>query len=261
MRTSRRFHLTVLALGLACAAYGQVDSLSLRLPKLMMHQANKSLVEQAVEGAVYLVRQEYQWKPAAGKKATRNASDYFGKAYHIGILAGRQLWIPTSLRKPWGDDPHVAAYRQTHEPLCTALKIKPVNQPEDYRAFAALTLDTTRSITHFSPGENGLAIADTLPGEGSLLIYYLEGNDNPEEAAIKSSFIPLDALVWDASGTAQIQDIQFSNRHMLGGALFSQEVQVGIIEIKLVALYIEIDKHWVLQAPFPLTTEKTKANR
>ncbi len=261
MRTYYQYQLIVLALGMAYSANGQIDGSSIRLPQLMMHQADKSLMEQAIEEAVYLVRQEYQLKSPDGKIINRGDSAYFGKAYRIGILADRQLWIPASLRKPWADDPNFAAYRGTHAPFCVALKIKPLNQPVAYRTFTALTLDTSQAITYFSPGNNGLAMADTLPAQGSLLVYYVERADSPEESPVKSSLIPLDALVWDAAGTAEIQDIQFNNRHILGGALFSEEIQIGTIEIKLVALYIEMDDHWVLKAPSPLTTQQTDAKR
>lgn len=253
--------LTILALCMVGLAYGQVDSSSIRLPKLVMHNANKSLIEQAVEGAVYLVRQEYQLKSPAGESFGRGIADYFGKAYGIGILVNRQLWMPTNIRKPWTQDPNFAEYSRTHEPFCSVLKIKPINQNIDYRSFKSVEIDTSQSVTYFSPGTNGIPIAQDLPVEGNLLIYYVERDNNPDDDPIKSSFIRLTKLVWDESGTAEMQEIQFKDRLILGGALFSEEVHVGRIEVKLVALYIDTGDHWVLQAPPALLTGRVDANR
>lgn len=254
------FQLTILASGIVSLAYGQVDSSSIRMPQLMIHNANRSLIEQAVEGAVYLVRQEYQLKSPSGESIGRGASEYFGKTYRIGVLVDRQLWMPTNIRKPWTHDPNFAEYRQTHEPFCSVLKIKAINQDVDYRSFKIFEIDTSQSITFFSPGFIGIPIAGDLPEQGNMLIYYVEGENSPDESPVKSSFIRLNQLVWDESGTAEIQDIQFKDRLILGGAFFSEEVHLGKIEVKLVALYIETGDHWVLQAPPPLLTGSVDAN-
>lgn len=251
----------MLALCIVSVAKGQVDSSSIRLPQLVMHNANKSLIEQAVEGAVYLVRQEYQLKSSSGESFGRGASEYFGKAYRIGILVDRQLWIPTNIRKPWAHDPNFAEYSQTHEPFCSVLKIKPINQDVDYRSFKIFEIDTSQSITFFSPGFIGIPIANDLPEQGNMLIYYIERENSPDESPVKSSFIRLNKLVWDESGTAEIQEIQFKDRLILGGAFFSEEVHLGKIEVKLVALYIETGDHWVLQAPPALSNGSGDANR
>lgn len=233
-------------------SYCQIDSTSVRVPQLMAIQNNQNMVNKAIEGAVYLVRQEYLLETPKGEKLGRGILDHFGKSYRIGILAQSHLWIPTSIRKPWEDDPHFAERKEANKPVCSHTKIKKINVKEEYRGFKVDYMDTSFTLTSFDPGLTGLSLSDTLPTSGNLILYYLETGESPDNSAIKSTNIRLKQIEWDKKGIAEVEDIQYKGRIIIGGVMFTEKISLGRIDIELVGLYTDVNKNWVLQAVHPL---------
>jgi hypothetical protein len=240
--------------------YAQIDSTSIRIPQLMALQNNQSLVSQAIDGAVYLVRQEYLLESPSGEHLGRGILNHFGKTYRIGILVDRDLWIPSSTRMPWQGDPHFQEYGSTHKPICSLTKVKKINADTDYRVFEIKEMSPIGALTSFRPGITGLNASDSLPQSGKLLIYYVEADESPDESTIKSTTVNLNQIVWKAEGTAEIKDVQFKDRLILGGALFIEKVSLGNIAIELVAIYADEEENWVLQAVAPLKDQPLPSN-
>lgn len=238
----------------------QIDSTSIRIPQLVALQNNQNLVNKAIDGAIYLVRQEYLLESATGEKLGRGILDYFGKSYRIGVLVNRDLWIPSSIRSPWKEDPNFKEYEAEHKPACSLTKVKKINSDKDYRVFEIKQLNLEASLTSFKPGIAGLNASDSLPQNGKLLVYYVEADSSPDEAEIKSTNISLNQISWDNEGMAEVKDIEFKDRSVLGGALFVEKVSLGKIDIELVAVYTDVEDNWVLQAVNPIKANLIPSN-
>jgi hypothetical protein len=232
--------------------HAQIDSTSIRIPQLVALQNNQNLVTKAIDGAVYLVRQEYLLESASGERMGRGILNYFGKEYTIGVLVDRDLWIPTYVRKPWQSDPNFAEYKDEYEPLCSYTKIKPINSEEEYRVFEVKEMNMSNCLTSFQPGFRGLTMSDSLPSTLKLLLYYVEAGASPDESEIKSTTINLNSVKWNEQGMAEIDDVKFKDRQVLGGAVFTEKVSLGRIDIELVALYAQEKDNWILQSVSPI---------
>ncbi|WPP49135.1 hypothetical protein [Catalinimonas niigatensis] len=246
------FTLCVILLSLGKVCYAQIDSASIRIPQLMALQDNQNLVSKAIDGAVYLVRQEYLLESASGERLGRGILSYFGKEYSIGVLVDRDLWIPSYVREPWVNDPNFEEYENEYEPICSYTKIKQINSEKDYRAFEIKDINLSNALTSFQPGVRGLNATDSLPQKVKLQLYYVEANETPDESQIKSTTIHLNALKWDKQGKAEIDDLRFKDRMVLGGAVFTEKVSLGRIDIELVALYTQEKDNWILQSVSPI---------
>ncbi len=241
-------------------AHAQVDSTSIRIPQLMALQYNQNLLNQAIDGAVYLVRQEYLVESPSGERMGRGILNYFGKAYGIGVLVNRDLWMPSSTRTPWKEDVNFKEVEEKYKPVCSLTKVKKINSSAEYRVFEIKELKLDGALTRFQPGIAGLNASDSLPPSGKLLVYYVEAGESPDEANIKSTTIDLKQVDWNAQGTADIKDVQFKDREVLGGALFTEKISLGKIEIELVAIYAREEDHWLLQAVSPLMASQVSGN-
>lgn len=240
--------------------HGQIDSASVRFPQLTAAQNNHHLVNKAVDGAVYLVKQEYYLKSPSGQKVGRGILSYYGQTYRVGILVNRDLWIPSSIRQPWKFDPNYKDRKEEHSPVALSeIGIRNINLMEEFRTFPLVNqVDTTNSLWSFSYGLIGLDVSDSLPASGNLTLYYLDANKSPEDAPVKSTTIRLKDIVWDKSGIAEIIDVHYKDRIILGGVMFSEKVSLGRIDIELVAIYTDMDNNWVLQAVRPLQYASSK---
>lgn len=244
-----------------CSA--QIDSASVMIPQLMALQNNHNLISKAIDGAVYLVRQEYVLETPDGKPMTRGILNYFGKSYSIGVLVKRDLWIPSSLRKPWNNDSNFKEYEKQYKPVCSQTRIKKIDAEEEYRVFELKDSDlkTQNLLISFRPGIEGLNVSDSLPERVKLLLYYVENDQSPDNGKnIKSTIMNLHALKWDESGKAEINDIKFKDRMILGGAVFTEKVRLGRIDVELIALYTEDEGNWVLQTVSPVVLQKVQNN-
>ncbi|MDF9798775.1 hypothetical protein OKW21_004038 [Catalinimonas alkaloidigena] len=240
--------------------HAQIDSTSIRIPQLVALQNNQNLVNKAIDGAIYLVRQEYMLESSSGERLGRGILDYFGKTYRIGVLVNRDLWLPSSIREPWRTDPNFKEYEADFEPFCSLTKVKAINSDNDYRVFEIKKLNLESPLTSFKPGVAGLNASDSLPQNGKLLVYYVEEDNSPDESVIKSTNINLNQISWDNEGMAEVKDIQFKDRMILGGALFVEKVSLGKIDIELVAVYTDVEENWVLQAVHPIITNHIPSN-
>jgi len=240
----------------------QIDSASIRIPQLLAIKNNQDLVIQATEGAVYLVCQEYQLKSPTDDLIGRGLFSNFGEIYRVGILVNRDLWIPASVTAPWQKDPNFEEYEASHEPINSITKIKQIKTENDYRPFnTENTLFKTQGLlTSFKPGKIGITLSDSLPTNGKLILYYIEADSNPNETEVKSSTITLQQLEWDDNGVAEVETVRFKDRTILGGAMFTEIVQLGVIEVKLVAIYTDQGDSWTLQALAPLVETYHSSN-
>ena len=253
MKVIKRLGVLILIMAFSLVdLYGQIDSTSLRIPQLTALQNNQNLVSKAIEGAVYMVRQEYLLESPSGEQIGRGILKYFGKMYRVGILANSHLWIPTSIIKPWKDDPNFIEHKENYRPVCSHTKIKRINIDKEYRGFMLEKMDSSYSITSFNPGLTGLQISDTLPLSGNLILYYLDADESPDDSTIKSTSIRLKQIQWDEKGIAEVDDIIYKDRIVLGGVMFLEKISLGRIDIELIAIYTDIDKNWVLQAVHPI---------
>lgn len=239
--------------------HAQIDSTSIRIPQLVALQNNQNLLSKAIDGAVYLVRQEYLLESASGERMGRGILNYFGKEYTIGVLVERDLWIPSFVRRPWQNDPNFEEYKDEYEPVCSYTKIKPIDREEEYRVFEVKEMNLSNSLTSFQPGLNGLSVSDSMPQKLRLLLYYVENGASPDESEIKSTTINLNTVEWNPQGMAEIDDIKFKDRQVLGGAVFTEKVSLGRIDIELVALYALEKDNWILQSVSPILL-KTQTN-
>ncbi|MEM9673035.1 MAG: hypothetical protein ACFB15_10760 [Cyclobacteriaceae bacterium] len=246
----------------ASAAYAQIDSSSIRIPQLLALKNNQDLILQATEGAVYLVHQEYQLQSPSGELVGRGIFDHFGDIYRIGILVDRDLWMPATVASPWQIDPNFREYEASHKPVNSITKVKQINTADEFRPFNSknLLFNTQGSLTSFKPGKIGLNLSDSLPIEGKLVVYFIESDENPNEAEVKSSTITLNRLEWKDNGVAEIENVRFKDRTILGGAMFTEVVRLGAIEVKLVAVYTDQQGAWTLQALNPLVAPYHSSN-
>lgn len=242
------------------ATHAQIDSASIRIPQLMALQHNQNLVSKAIDGAVYLVRQEYLLESPSGERLGRGILNYFGKSYRIGILVDRDLWMPGSTRMPWEEDPNFIENEEEYKPVCTFTKVKKINADTDYRVFELKETDLKGALTSFKPGIAGLQTSDSLPQHGKLLVYYVEADESPDDSMIKSTTINMNQIKWNAEGIAEVNDLQFKDRWILGGALFTEKVSLGKIDIELVAIYADKGDNWILQAVAPLMDNHIPSN-
>ena len=243
-------------------AYAQIDSSSIRIPQLLALKNNQDLILQATEGAVYLIHQEYQLQSPSGELVGRGIYDHFGEIYRIGVLVDRDLWMPASVASPWQDDPNYKEYQASHQPVNSLTKVKQINTAGNFRPFNSknVLFNTQGTLTSFKPGKIGLNPIDSLPNDGKLVIYFVESDESPNEAEVQSSTINLHQLKWNDNGVAKIENVRFKDRTILGGAMFTEVVRLGTIEVKLVAIYTDQDGLWTLQALAPLIAPYHSSN-
>lgn len=260
----RKNYLLILLITACCLCYhtmlAQIDSASIRMPQLVAMQNNQNLLSKALDGAVYLVRQEYVLETPSGKQQGRGIMNYFGKSYRIGLLVERDLWMPSSIRTPWKEDPNYQENKSEYEAVCSLTKVKKINGKDDYRSFDIKNLNLEQALTSFKPGIAGLQTNDSLPPYGKLQIYYVDSDQSPDEAEIKSTTVQLKQIIWNPEGIAEIEKVTFKDRTILGGALFIESVSLGKIDIELVAIYADQKGDWILQAVAPLIEQNHPNN-
>lgn len=262
MKRQQAFTILSVAFTLLCfSARAQIDSVSVKIPQLTALQNNQNLVSKAIDGAVYLIRQEYLLESPSGERLGRGILNYFGKTYRIGVLVNRDLWMPSSIMQPWVHDPNFKEFEKEYKPVCSYTRIKKINSEEEYRVFELKEYNVQNLLTSFKPGFPGLNATDSLPDKVKLQLYYVEADGNPDDAnSIKSTIVNLNAVQWNEEGKAEVNDLLFKDRVILGGAVFIERVSLGRIDIELVALYTEEEENWVLQTVSPAILQKAQSN-
>ena len=203
----------------------------------------------ALKSLFYLIKQEYVLVDASGKPRTRGGNDFYGKAYTIGVIDEfTRLWYPTHIRFPWQSDPtYDRELTRNLKPECSIFGIKNYSQENFFRTKLP-PLDKKELISFILFNESGIELDDSLPEEGTLIIFYTATPSPDDFNVITHSLILIDDIKWDSNGVTEIETLQFGNDRIIGGALFSRHVAPGFIRWKLAGFYMPLGDQWVIKS-------------
>ena len=203
----------------------------------------------ALKSLFYLIRQEYVLVDDSGKPRTRGGNDFYGKAYTIGVIDEfARLWYPTHVRFPWQSDPtYDRELTRNMKPECSVFGIK--NYSEENFFMTKLPLSDKKELISFILfNERGIELDDSLPEEGTLIIFYTATHSPDNFNVITHSLIFMDGIKWDSNGVSEVETLQFGNNRIIGGALFSRHLGPGSIRWKLAGFYIPVGEKWIIKS-------------
>lgn len=203
----------------------------------------------ALKPFFYLIRQEYIVFDEFGKPKIRGGNDFYGKAYTIGVLAeDTRLWFPTYVRFPWEIDNTLdSRIKKSFKPECSFINFKSFAD-QDYFKSKIRDIDEKKLLTCVLAGKYGIAPEDSLKNNGTLIVFYSSAASPDDFTSISHSIMFLEEIKWNSDSIAEIEELQYGNNKIIGGALFSRNLSPGSINWKLSGFYIPVRDKWVLKS-------------
>jgi len=203
----------------------------------------------ALKQFLYLIRQDYIVIDESGKPRFRGGNNYYGKAYTIGVLSeDTKLLFPTYIRSPWEiDDTYDQLANRNYKPECSLFRMKSYADGE-YFVTKLQSTDEENEISFMLAGKQGIMIEENLQDNGTLIVFYTSAASPDNFADILHSIMYLDDITWNSDGSANIEELNYGENEIIGGALFSRHISPGNIRWKLAGLYLPVNNKWVLKS-------------
>lgn len=203
----------------------------------------------ALKPFFYLIRQEYILMDESGKPRVRGGNNFYGKAYTIGVLSeDTKLWFPTYIRSPWEiDDTYDQLTNKSHKPECSLFGMKSYAD-DDYFVTQIQSIDEKDPLFFIRVGRNGIMLEKDLQDNGTLIIFYTSAASPDNFEVILHSIMFLDEIIWNSDGTAEIEELNYGDNKIIGGALFSRHMSPGNIRWRLAGFYLPVNNRWILKS-------------
>jgi hypothetical protein len=203
----------------------------------------------ALKPFFYLIRQEYILLDEDGKSRVRAGNDFYGKAYTIGVLTeDTKLWFPTYIRSPWKiDNTYDKQIDISYKPECSIFGMKNYADQSYFRT-KIQNISEDDLITFISAGRQGIALEESPQDNGTLIVFYSSAASPDDFEVITHSIMFLEEINWNPDGIAEIEELNYSDNVIIGGALFSRYLNPGVIRWKLSGLYLPVDNKWILKS-------------
>lgn len=222
--------------------------------------SNQQFVEQAIKGAMFVLKQAYQLEDSvSGQRFGRYGNDVFGTTSVLAIRTSDGIMYDNEILKPWSHDENFERYRRTHVPILT--KSSRIEFGDSVWAEIEMPLDSIDAspyrlslLNEIRGSSDGLTIKQfNKPIEGWIVwlsndsvISKYEGHSMPELTIYKKSiaFTP-DSISY---GIEQPQ----TNKKIWGGIfVVPEQTSIGVIQFNLAGILLKSneDDGWELLKP------------
>ena len=229
---------------------------------------DQSLIKNALEGSIYILRQEYVLKSTNAsntKEYGKGSNAYFGKIYGFGVLSNKRLWTDSKIKTPWLYDKNFTESEKsdTLKPVISKLSIKnPGGKVFIMKSFtykdSVKSKDTSKHKITFNKNIFFYELKDTIKTVrtekscrdtlGWLVIA------TSKEDLSKNDSVPFNIGVYrvnlhfnDSTNEALISKMPVTD-NIIGGAFFTTSVTPGRIDLMFAGIVTKKLLNWYVEA-------------
>ena len=90
----------------------------------MMRSSSQQLIEEAVQGGLYVVESSYVLEDTTGQRFGLDGNSYFNRLSYAGFALKGGVIIPAAAFSPWGEDPSFEPYKNAYRPVLFGMNIR-----------------------------------------------------------------------------------------------------------------------------------------
>jgi hypothetical protein len=187
----------------------------------------------ATINGIYLVQSEYVLvSPKTKKEFGRAGNDFFGRKYGVAPLVNGRLILPNYLNEPWKDEELLSLY-DTLQPKLHKVSIRPIYGGTF--ELSKLSSDTITKTTYVVTNEKSSFNGSGEMPTSAYIVYFAK--DSKADSLVILPNVKKVKVNWADKSQPKIIDFQIPLTDFLGGVLFSETVDVGIVRYNPLASF------------------------
>lgn len=187
----------------------------------------------ATQSGIYLIQSEYVLvSPKTKKEFGRAGNEFFGRKYGVAPLVNGRLMLPNYLNEPWKDEELLSLY-DTLQPKLHKVSIRPISGGKF--DLSNLTSDTVTKMTYIVPNEKSSFIGTNEMPLSAYIVYFVK--DSEADSLVVLPNVKRVKVDWTDKDKPKVIDFQVPLTDFLGGILFSETIDVGIVRYSPLASF------------------------
>ncbi|MBQ7258916.1 MAG: hypothetical protein IJS57_03110 [Paludibacteraceae bacterium] len=200
----------------------------------MMRSSSQQLIEEAVQGGLYVVESSYVLEDTLGQRFGLDGNPYFNRLSYAGFALKGGVIIPTATFSPWGEDPSFEPYQNNYRPILYGVTIRMMKDTVAHSIESLAFKDTISLCEGFIAARKNDIVGfetDTTSGEKDGWFILIEKEKNTILSIHKSISI--------SSNETQRVNLPYNISDVLGGIYVVPQVEkVGHVAFQICGIVL-----------------------